>query len=105
MPYLKQDQHAKGRPMAISLALPPTSGTRDMVDVVLEEQHVPADLRGLTVIVRGEKVEEGSASFADELVRILVYRHAQKVVLDKLPPGLAKQMREAAKLRRFSGIS
>lgn len=90
--------------MTVELALPRAAGTRDMVDVVLEDHHVPEDLKGQTVIVHGDRVQDASSSFADELVRILANRHAGKVVLVGLPPKLEVHIQRAAKLRHFTGI-
>lgn len=90
--------------MTVKLALPRAAGTRDMVNVVLDEQHVPANLRGQTVVVNGGDVQDASSSFADELVRILAARHVGKIVLVGLPPSLAGHMEQAAALRHFSGI-
>jgi hypothetical protein len=90
--------------MTVELALPRSAETRDMVDIVLEAQHVPADLRGQTVVVHGDNVVDASSSFADELVRMLANRHAGIILLVDLPPKLAVHIESAAKLRQFLGI-
>lgn len=90
--------------MTVELALPRAAGTRDMVKVVLDDQDVPVDLDGQTVVVLGDQVEETSSSFADELIRILADRHVRDILLVGLPTTLAGHMEMAAKLRHFVGL-
>lgn len=90
--------------MTVELALPRSASTRDMVDIVLEAQHIPGDLTGQIVVVDGSHVQDSSSSFADEFVRKLASRHPRSIRLVHLPPILDSNMRRAAKLRKFKGI-
>lgn len=90
--------------MSVELALPQTAGTREIVDVLLDEQGIPSDLSGESLVINGGNVKDASPSFADELVRRLASRGPKSVILEELPDGLANQIRLSAKLRRFSAM-
>lgn len=66
--------------MTQMLNLPQLSGGRARVTAIVEEAGLPTDLRGTTIVVDCRQLVAGTASFADELVKIvLADRHADEL--------------------------
>lgn len=91
-------------PAMIEVSLPRLVGTRPAVGHLLDEQHVPVDLSGERAVILCRDLVSGSASFADELVRVLLQeRSADDLVLVAAPERFVELVSAAASSRGIGG--
>jgi hypothetical protein len=82
------------------LRLPRLAGRRDEVGDLLAAQHVPDDLHDRDLAVLCRDLTAGSASFADELVRVAVeQRGARTLILVGAPERFVAHVRAAGDRR------
>jgi hypothetical protein len=87
--------------MSYDVKLPRLAATRETAADLLAAQ-LPGDLDESTVRVFGRLVSSSTASFADELLRLLHERHASEIVLIGVPDTFKTDAHTVAERRKLN---
>lgn len=78
----------------LTLTLPALVAGRDLADALVDKLD---DVKSAAVLVDASRLENGTSSFAAQLVRrLLLDEHADKLILLGAPPSFAGYVRDAA---------
>jgi len=89
----------------IELEMPRLIGNQKQVEHLFNVQEIPKDLTGETVYLLARALHFSPSLVADEIIRLLQVRNAERVLIYGSPEDFTEVLFEAAERRGYNGLS